>query len=349
MAKRPALTYASAGVDRGAIAASLRALLASVHYRPPASHGRPVGRAGHYAGLMRVGREVIAATTDTVGTKVLLAAEVGAWAEVGEDMVAINVNDLASVGARPFGLVDTVSCAKPDPAVFAAIGRGLDRGLRAGRCALLGGETAIVPDIVAGYDLGATALGFFPGSRKPVTGERIRPGDRIIGIPSTGLHSNGYTLVRKLLADAPVDLTRPRAGGRGPVGRELLRATRSYVPASEALAEAASTHGFAHISGGGVRNLVRLHPRVAYTLDEWPEPPSLFPWLASLGPVTDEEMFQTFNMGVGFVAIVAPGSFDRALDLLKAAGVRGAVPVGEVHRGSGVRVPAWHLEYRGYA
>lgn len=343
------MTYAGSGVDRAATGEALRALLAPIRYRPPPTYGRPIAKPGHYAGLIGVGRETIAATTDTVGTKVLVAAAVGEWREVGEDMVAINVNDLASVGARPFGIVDTVSCAKPDPAVFAEIGIGLNRGLRAGRCALLGGETAIVPDIVDGIDLGATALGFYPGRRRPITGERIRPGDALIGVPASGVHANGFTLVRRLLRSGRVDLKSRRPGAATSVGKELLRATRSYVPASEALADLPSTHGLAHLSGGGVRNLTRLNRRVGFRLDEWPKVPSLFSWLQELGAVTDREMFQTFNMGVGFVAIVSGVREDETLERLRDAGVRDARRIGTVAPEPGVRLPEWELEYEGYA
>lgn len=343
------MTYARSGVDRAATREALSALLAPVRYRPPAAHGRPIAKPGHYAGLISVGRETIAATTDTVGTKVLIAAELREWRDVGEDMVAINVNDLASVGARPFGIVDTISCAKPDPAIFAEIGVGLNRGLRAGRCALLGGETAVVPDIVDGIDLGATALGFFPGHRRPITGERIRPGDALIGIPASGAHANGFTLIRRLLASRRVNLRSRRPGAAGPVGLELLRATRSYVPASEALADLPSTHGFAHLSGGGVRNLTRLNRRVGFRLDEWPQVPPLFTWLQGLGRVTDREMFQTFNMGIGFVAIVSGVRADESLQRLRDAGVRDARRIGTVSPEPGVRLPQWELEYEGYA
>ncbi len=342
-------SYASAGVDRGAIGRSLAALLRGVRYRPPPSSGAPVRGPGHYAGLIRIGRETIAATTDTVGTKVILAAQTGAWAEVGEDMVAINVNDLASVGARPFGFVDSISCARPDPAIFRHLGRGLDRGLRAGRCALLGGETAVVPDIVGGIDLGGTALGFFPGRRRPVLGDRLRPGDALLGIPSSGVHSNGFTLIRRLLTSRRVDLARPRPGGRGPVGRELLRATRSYVGVSEALADLPDVTAFAHISGGGVRNLLRLNRRVGFELEGWPDPPPLFRWLQSLGPVSDKEMFQTFNMGIGFIAAVRERAADNALERLRSAGLRGTRRVGHVGRSPGVRLPGWGLSYSSYS
>lgn len=342
------VNYATSGVDRTEIGAALATLLGRVRYRPPARHGRRVGPPGHYAGLVRVGRETIAVTTDTVGTKVLLAAQLGRWEEVAEDMVAINVNDLAAVGARPVGFVDTISTSRPELRTFRALGTGLDRGLRAGRCALLGGETAIVPEIVAGVDLGGTAIGSFP-DRAPVLGERIRPGDRLIGLPSTGFHANGYTLVRRLLTKERIPLDRPRPGGRGPVGRELLRPTRSYVPVSESLAGRPDVVGFAHVSGGGVRNLVRLHRRVRYILDEWPEPPTVFPWLQSLGPLSDREMFQTFNMGVGFIAVVRGRATEAVLAALRAAGVRDARPIGRVEAGDGVELPGWGVTYTGYA
>jgi phosphoribosylformylglycinamidine cyclo-ligase len=341
-------TYAAAGVDVSARSKALAALLASVQYRPPPSHGRPVDLAGHFAGLVRVGRETIAVTTDTVGTKVLLAERLRRWEEVGEDLVAVNVNDLAAVGARPVGLVDTILCARPDSEAFRLVGRGLDRGLRAARCALLGGETAIVPEIVNGIDLGGTAFGFFPRNRRPVTGARIRPGDRILGIPSTGLHANGFTLVRKVLDEADVDLGEPRPGTEVPVGPELLRPTRIYSGVADAIADRPETHGFAHMSGGGVRNLVRLNARVAFVLDGWPAPPGVFSWLQSLGRISEEEMYQTFNMGIGFVAIVARQNLSETRRRIARAGAPDVVDLGHVERGSGVALPLLGLRYRGY-
>jgi len=341
-------SYARAGVDVAWRSRALAGLLAEIRYRPPPTHGRLVDLPGHYAGLVRIGRETVALTTDTVGTKVLLAERTGRWEEVGEDIVQVNVNDLAAVGARPAGLVDVILCARPDEAVFAAIGRGLDRGLRAAGCALLGGETAIVPDIVTGIDLGGTALGFFPRGRRPVTGARIRPGDRILGIPSSGLHANGFTLVRRLLDEAGVDVDQPRPGGKRPLSAELLAAGRIYTDPSEALADRSATHGLAHLSGGGVRNLVRLGDRVAYVLDRWPTVPPLFEYLRSLGSLSEEEMFQTFNMGVGFVAIVGREHLAETRRRLARAGAPDAVEIGHVERGSGVEIPSRGLRYSGY-
>jgi phosphoribosylformylglycinamidine cyclo-ligase len=304
---------------------------------------------GHYAGLLRIGRETIAVTTDTVGTKTKLAAKLGRWEEVGEDIVGVNVNDLASVGARPAGLVDTILCPRPDPEAFRGIGRGLNRGLRQARCALLGGETAVVPEIVDGIDLGATAFGFFPRGRRPVLGATIHPGDRLLGVPSSGVHANGLTLVRRLLEERSVDLSRPRPGGERPVGEEILTPTRIYSVVGDALADSSATHGLAHLSGGGVRNLVRLHPKVGFVLDRWPEVPPLFRWIQGLGGISEEEMFQTFNMGIGFVLVVSSSRLAETRRRLARAGAPDAVEIGHVVRGSGVSVPGHALSFEGYS
>ncbi|MGA8665082.1 MAG: phosphoribosylformylglycinamidine cyclo-ligase [Thermoplasmata archaeon] len=347
-ARKAGWTYARSGVNRSEVASALAELIRAARYDPPSSHGRPVEAPGHYAGMIRIGRETVAITTDTVGTKVLLAEELHRWEEVGEDIVGVNVNDLAAVGARTAGLVDVILCARPRPAEFRAIGRGIGRGLRAAECALLGGETAVVPEIVDGIDLGGTAFGFFPGKRTPITGTQVRPGDVLLGIPSNGLHANGFTLVRRLLRKGSVDLRRPRPGGRGPVGRELLRPTRIYTRAVDAVAGDPAVHGLAHLSGGGLRNLVRLRTEVAFVFDRWPTPPTQFDWLQELGGISDEEMFQTFNMGIGFVIVVRPDRVAVIRERLARAGARDAREIGHVARGTGVELTARGLRYEGY-
>ena len=347
-ARAPTRTYAASGVDLKGRARALPELLRAARYRAPATHGRSLEAPGHYAGLVRLPGATIAVTTDTVGTKVLLAEELGRWEEVGEDAVAINVNDLASVGARTSAVVDTILCGNADPRVFRAIGRGLRRGLVAARCSLVGGETALVGEIVRSIDLGATAVGFFPNGRSPVLGDRIRPGDRILGIASSGLHANGFTLVRRLLREASVPLARPRAGLRQPVGRELLTPTRTYSEAADAVADRSGVVGLAHVSGGGVRNLSRLNAGVRFELDAWPEPPSLFRWLQEIGGLADREMFQTFNMGIGFAVIVRPSSVDSVRRELARVAGRGVVALGTVRPGRGVALPDRGLVYQGY-
>lgn len=342
-------TYAASGVDVDHRSRALDAFLSSVKYRPPPEHGRPISGVGHYAGLVRIGHETIAITTDTVGTKVLLAGRLGRWEEVGEDLVGVNVNDLAAVGARASALVDTILCGVPDVPAFRAIGRGVERGLRAARCALIGGETAVVPEIVRDLDLGGTAIGFFPSGRAPVTGARVRPGDRVLGIPSNGVHANGFTLLRRLLEVAAVDVNEPRPGAPIPVGQELLTPTRIYTEAVDALAGRPEIHGLAHISGGGVRNLVRLNPKVSFVLDRWPDPPLLFPWVQSLGRIATREMYQTFNMGIGFVLVVARPHLSETMRRLSRAGAPDAVEIGHVERGTGVTVPKLGLRFADYA
>ncbi|MCI4347640.1 MAG: phosphoribosylformylglycinamidine cyclo-ligase [Thermoplasmata archaeon] len=347
--KRPVRTYASAGVNRRRTSEALAALLAKVRYRPPVVSGRPIRLGGHYAGLIRIGRETIAITTDTVGTKSILAETLGRWEEIGIDAVAVNVNDIASVGARPAGLVDVISCRRAEPKVFAQIGRGIDRGLRESRCALLGGETAIVPELVQGIDVGGTAIGFFPRGRVPITGARIRAGDVLLGIPSTGLHANGLTLARRIVAGSTSGVGTRRRGSRRSIGLELLTASRIYVAASEALSDLQGTTGFAHISGGGVRNLTRLHRSVQFVLDSWPKPAGLFAWLAEIGKISLRELYQTFNMGIGFVVVVRPTSTEEALRRLRIAGYADTQVVGHVGRGQGVALPHLGLSYTNYA
>ncbi len=347
--RNPRWSYARAGVDRAKVSEGLKALLREVRYRPPPASGRPIDAPGHYAGMVRIGRETIAMTTDTVGTKVLLAAELHRWEGVGEDAVQVNVNDLAAVGARPAAFVDTILCSRPDPEVFRSIGRGIERGLRASRCALIGGETAVVPDIVNETDLGGTAIGFFPPKRAPVTGERIRWGDVVIGIPSTGFHANGYTLIRRILEENRVDLSRPREGATVSLGEELLRPGRIYVPISEAVAGLPEVHGFAHITGGGVRNLSRLNPRARFVLDGWPSPDGLFQWIQELGGLRAEELFETFNTGIGFAVIARPVRLSALLRRLARAGAADARVVGHVERGGGVELPNLGVRYEGYS
>jgi phosphoribosylformylglycinamidine cyclo-ligase len=342
------LNYRQSGVDTVAVADALRSLLAGLTYRAPASSGRPLTQIGHYAGIIRIGRESLAITTDTVGTKVLLAEQMGRWEEVGEDLVAINVNDLSAVGARPAALVDVISVPRADATIFGAIGRGINRGLRAARCSLLGGETAMVPDLVRGTDLGGTAVGFFPQGRRPILGRGIRPGDVLIGLPSRGLHSNGFTLVRKILETQQLDPRDARPGGTVQVGEELLAPTRIYAAAIEAIAQNPSLHGLAHISGGGIRNLLRLHPSRCFVLDAWPPVPPLFQWLAERGELSAEEQYQTFNMGIGFVLAVAARGEDSVIAALRRAGEPGARRIGRVTAGRGVRVPDARVEFASY-
>ncbi len=337
------------GIDRSAVSEAVEALVRAARSSPPASSGRRREAPGHYAGLLELGGTTIALTTDTVGTKVLLAEALGRWEEIGEDIVGVNVNDLSSVGARPAALVDTLLCPAPDRHRLAAVGRGLARGLKKASCHLLGGETAIVPDLLKAFDAGGTALGFFPDGRQPILGESIRSGDALLGLRSDGFHANGYTLLRALLAREGLDLRRRRPGARSPLGEELLRPTRIYTRPIEAIADDPAVHGLAHISGGGVRNLVRLAPKLRFDLDGWPAPQGLFEWIVDLGDLDLAEAYETFNMGIGFVAVVEASAAPRLLARLKTNGAPEALRVGTVLAGRGVTLPGLGLEFSGYS
>jgi phosphoribosylformylglycinamidine cyclo-ligase len=343
------VTYAASGVDYSEIRKGVSALVSSVRYRPPPSRGKLEGGIGHYAGIVKVGKMMLALTTDGVGTKVLIAEDLGRWEEVGEDMVAVNVNDLLAAGATSSAMVDYVACRQPDRKVLSAIGRGLNRGLEKGRCALIGGETAVVPEMLnSAFDLSGTALGFYPEGYKPITGEGLKPGDVLIGLTSSGFHSNGYTLVRRLVQDNRLSLSDRIPGEPLPLGRALLRPARIYVPTVEPLVKERTPVALAHVTGGGLRNLVRLNKDVQFVLDGLPEPEGLFAWVAELSKLSAEELYSTFNMGIGFIIGVRPKDENRALATLKRSGEKGARVVGHVERGKGVSLPREGVRYTSY-
>lgn len=342
------LTYAQAGVRQDEVAVALGRLLAGARYSAPPSSGKVLKLPGHYAGLLRIGRETVAITTDNVGTKLLLARTLDRWEEVGEDVVAVNVNDLAAVGARPSALVDYIAVQTPIPYIFEGIGRGIGRGLKEARCNLVGGESSVVPDLVKSVDLSGTALGFFPPGRAPVTGAGLKPGDALIGLPSSGFHANGYTLLRRLIEEYSIEITEPLPGDTVTLGHRLLAPTRIYTRPVEALCDAGLALGLAHISGRGVRNLVRLNGKVQFTLDDLPEPTGIFRWIRELSQLSTSELYQTFNMGLGFVIAVRAKEVDRALALLRKAGEKGARILGHIDRGRGVSLGALGVRYDSY-
>lgn len=306
------LTYAQAGVDDEKTARALRGIIGlakeTFEFRKGKT-GEPAENLGHYSALLDFGSFYLAMTTDGVGTKVLVAEAVGKFDTIGIDMVAMNVNDLLCVGAEPVALVDYLAVKEPDERVFEEIAKGLYAGAEQAGMAIVGGETAVMPDLINGFDLAGTAIGVVEKG-KVITGEKIRPGDAVIGISSSGIHSNGLTLARKLLI--------PKYGldyeyeGRK-LWEWLLEPTRIYVRAVLELLERVDVHGLAHITGGGLNNLKRL-TEYGFSL-EMPPIEGIFKLIHENG-VPLEEMFRVFNMGVGFVAIVPKEEKEEALDLL---------------------------------
>ncbi len=333
--------YASAGVHIQAGERAVELIRSAVGrtVRPEV-----VGGIGGFAGLFdasglaRYRRPLLATSTDGVGTKVVIARRLDRYDTVGIDLVAMVVDDLVACGAEPLFMTDYVVCGALRPERVAAIVSGVAEGCVRAGCALVGGETAEHPGHLGpdDFDLAGAATGVVE-AEDLLGPDRVRPGDVLIAMASSGLHSNGFSLVRKIIEDQagelPLDAV-PAALGR-PLGEELLTPTRIYARDCLALADACEVHAFAHITGGGLAaNLSRVLPPGADAVVDrgsW-RPPPVFGLLAEHGRVAADAMEQVFNMGVGMIAVVAPGQADRALALLAArdlpAWIAGQVSVG---------------------
>jgi phosphoribosylformylglycinamidine cyclo-ligase len=313
--------YSAAGVSQRDADSAVEALVRSLKLIDTGKPSRVVDLPGHYASVLRVDdRTGIAFGTDGVGTKMVVAERMERFETIGIDCVAMNVNDLICVGAEPIAMVDFILCAEADAEVCGQIGVGLRRGAELARVEIPGGEIAQVGDVVSGWELGGSAIGLV-ALDSIVSGERIEPGDVIIGLPSSGLHSNGYTLARKALADVPLDDGRL---GR-PLGEILIEPTEIYVRAVlELLASPVDVRGLAHITGDGLNNLTRLAAPVGYEIDDPLPVPAVFGLIQELGGVDDDEMYEVFNMGCGFCCVVPPRDEAAAVEILAAhhAGTR---------------------------
>ncbi|HKF82326.1 MAG TPA: phosphoribosylformylglycinamidine cyclo-ligase [Solirubrobacterales bacterium] len=307
--------YAKAGVDQGAadsaVAGLVRALGAIQLGRPSAQVPLP----GHYASVIKIDERLgIALSTDGVGTKLVLAEQLGRFDTIGIDCVAMNVNDVICVGAEPLAMLDYIAIEKADPAVCEEIGVGLARGAEQAGIEIPGGELAQLGQLVRGVDVSGACFGTV-ALDAIVDGSAVEPGDVVIGLPSTGLHSNGYTLARSALAEIPLDDERL---GR-PLGDVLLEPTEIYVkPIVELLRSGADVRGLAHITSGGTKNLLRLAAGVGYEIDDPLPVPPVFGLIQEQGGVSDEEMSEVFNMGCGFCVVVPAEDVQTALGMLRA-------------------------------
>ncbi|MGI8727924.1 MAG: phosphoribosylformylglycinamidine cyclo-ligase [Solirubrobacterales bacterium] len=328
--------YTAAGVSQADADSAVAALMRSLGRIDTGKPSRVVPLPGHYASVLRLDEERgIAFGADGVGTKMVLAERMERFGTVGIDCIAMCVNDLICVGAEPIAMVDTILCRDADPDVIGQIGEGLRRGAELSGIEIPGGEIAQVGDVVGGWELSGAAIGLVDLDRI-VDGSAITPGDALIGLPSSGLHSNGYTLARKALAEIP--LADERLGR--PLGDALLEPTTIYVGAvRELLASGLEVHGLAHITGDGLNNLLRLSTDVGYELTDPLEVPPVFGLIAEEGGVSEQEMYEVFNMGLGFVCVVAEAEAEAAVELL---GGRhpGARRIGEVTGDSGAVIRA---------
>jgi len=301
------MDYASSGVDikkeEEAISALSGVIAKTLSFRE-GKIGAPLTGLGHFSGLIDLGDKALAIATDGVGTKLLIAKELQRYSTVGIDLIAMNVNDIICIGATPVAFVDTISIQTPNDDLMEEIGEGLVEGARQSEIAIVGGETATVPELLEGdgdgVDLMGTAVGIVDKD-KIINGQDIRPGDVVLGIESSGAHSNGFTLIRKAIKKENYYM--------------FLEPTRIYVKPILALLEEVSPTGLVHITGTGLLNLKRLKKGVGFELD-MPHPHATFDAVQHFGDVTDDEMYKTFNMGIGFMVIVKEKDADAAHKLL---------------------------------
>ncbi len=340
MSDQPGLSYAAAGVDIDAAHQAMKRVAALVRSTATAD---TLSELGSFGGLYRVPRgarqPVLVASTDGVGTKLKVAFSTGRHGTVGEDLVNHCVNDILVQGARPLFFLDYVGVGRLEPGVVEELVSGVARGCRNNGCALLGGETAEMPDMYqpGEYDLAGTIVGIVEEDRV-LDGKAVRAGDAIVALASTGLHTNGYSLARRIVFDRlGLGADSPFPGEDASVADVLLRVHKSYLRSLYPLIEAGRVRGLAHITGGGlVDNVPRILPEgldARFDRSSW-QVPNLFRVLQREGGVEEREMYRAFNMGVGMVAVVAADEADAVVREMSAAGEQAWI-AGEIVPGAG--------------
>ncbi len=340
------MSYAKAGVDRTQISAAHAALakkLATTFKTRTGRLGEPVFPIGHYAGLVDIGNgRALSLHTDSVGTKVIIAQLMRKYDTIGIDCVAMCANDLICTGSEPISFLDYLAVSKPDPLVSAKIADGIVEGAEQAGMAVVGGETAVVPELLStgpggGMDLVGMAAGVC-SKDELVLGDRIEKGDAIVGVASSGIHSNGLTLARKILLRRHSLREKIPELGRS-VGEELLEPTRIYVnPVLEALRKT-EIHGLAHITGGSFSKLDRIvsQAKLGASLRGLPSIPEIFRLIQKEGHVEDAEMFRTFNMGIGMIAICPDRKADAVIRMFKKHHQEASM-IGDVTTKRGIRI-----------
>ena len=332
------LTYKKAGVDISEIKqsqAEIGKMIASTHNlqeKARIAHGF-----GHYAGVVEIaGGTLLATHTDGVGTKVMIACMMDKYDTIGIDCIAMNVNDVICIGATPVSFVDYIAANRNDQRIIGEIVKGLVEGAKRSSVPIVGGETAIMPDVINGdgfaFDLAGMVVGLAEKD-KMVLGDKIEPGDVIIGAASTGIHSNGYSLARKALL--PKYSLSDSIRGVGRVGDALLKPTAIYTKPVLEIVQKCRVNGLAHITGGSFTKLLRLK-NAGYEIDSLPDAPPIMGLIAEQG-VEADEMYKTFNMGVGFCVIAPRGQADGIMSVFKHHGVASS-EIGKITSNNGVFV-----------
>ncbi|MFH1683986.1 MAG: phosphoribosylformylglycinamidine cyclo-ligase [Candidatus Margulisiibacteriota bacterium] len=321
------VTYKQAGVDVGAgneVVKRIRKYAKGI---------------GFFSGLYPMGKNFLVGAADGVGTKLKIAFMMNKHESVGIDLVAMNVDDVVVTGAKPLFFLDYIACQKVHPPTIEKMIKGMSKGLKQAGCQLLGGETAELSDLYhpGEYDLAGFCVGIVE-KKKVISGKTIKAGDKIIGLPSSGLHSNGYTLARKIFFDQlkmnPKEFVEDLDKK---LGDELLEPTKIYTPIILKLLERYKIKGMAHITGGGIlQNVARILPRrtqAVFDLHSWPILP-IFRLIQRLGKIDQKEMYHTFNMGLGMVLVVAEKDADKIMRFLAKQKEKAHI-VGEIGKGKG--------------
>jgi phosphoribosylformylglycinamidine cyclo-ligase len=348
--------YAAAGVDTGQADQGVAAIVSILKAINPGRPSMALPLSGHYASVMAIPGATgadgsplgIALATDSVGSKVIVAEQTGRFDTIGIDCVAMNVNDLVCIGAEPIALLDYIAVEAAEPQLLADLAIGLAAGAEMAEIEIPGGEVCQVPEVLQGhpspygFDLVGSAFGTV-ALDKLITGQDVRPGDALIGLPASGVHSNGLTLARRaLLGDGGLSLeaTPPELNGKS-VADVLLEPTVIYVKAIKALIRSEfEVRGLAHITGGGLTNLLRIGSGVGYSIAERLPMPPVFGLIAQLAHVPAAEMWEVFNMGCGLVAMVPADQADGAVALLSEFHPGTAVIGAVTDRTGTVEVPA---------
>jgi phosphoribosylformylglycinamidine cyclo-ligase len=343
--------YAAAGVDTHEADRGVAALVAALSRIDTGRESLSVPLPGHYASVVRIADNLgIALATDSVGLKVIIAEQTARFDTIGIDCVAMNVNDLICVGAEPIALLDYVAVERAEEKLLGALGAGLRAGAELAGVEIPGGEVCQLPEVIRGhpsphgFDLVGSAFGTV-ALDEIIDGRACRAGDALIGLPSSGVHSNGLTLARRVLDSLGLDAAPDELGG-ATVADALLEPTVIYVRAIMALLDSSiSVHGLAHITGGGVLNLLRIGSGIGYEISAPLPVPPIFELIASRGAIEATEMWEVFNMGCGFCVIVPADQADGAVRLLESHHPGTAV-IGQLTPSAGrVELPGLGLEF----
>ena len=334
-------TYAKSGVDIDRKSSAIKALVDEIGYKRTGI-GQNVRIPGLFASLIDFGDRYITLATDGVGSKLMIAEALDKWDTVGIDCIAMNVNDTICVNAEPTSFVDYIAIDKPNEDVTRDIGIGLQKGAELSNMEIVGGEIAVLPEIINGVDLSGTCMGYVEKDCI-ITGDACREGDLIVSLRSSGIHSNGLTLARKVVESNGLSYKDKVSGLSKSIGEELLTPTEIYVRQVLEITSNHEVHGLVDITGGGLRNILRMRKGLKYIISDPVKPAPIFKKIQELGQIEDKEIYQTLNMSMGFT-IIAPA--DDAEEI--ASKYSNADVVGRVEKGEGVLLEPGNILYDHY-